>query len=353
MKLILNAKADLNIKDKNEKTPIFYSCEKGHTESIGLLLKNKASLNVQDVRKKSVFHHLQFHQKYQVLELLINENFDVNMIDDDGNNMLINECRKKGPNMQLIQTLLKKKADPNHKNKLNNSSITYAQMYKDKQLLKLFGVELIEEPPKEKKLNPPTKTKIAPKPGMKTVDLESIADDLSNILVDLGKGMSNEEKKDKPKASPFFQKTAPRKESPKPPKIEDKNQPEDSLDIAANNIHMINKALNELKRDTPTLNHGETPSCNPSLIKDNTPLVESLNEKLFHYASELDIQNCSYYLSTGASVNFQDGDGNTCLHILCSHHKMPSIKLIDLFLSGGSNLYITNKQNRFHYNCFF
>lgn len=80
-KLVDNG-SDVNFKDEKNHTVLYHTVDLAHTEIVEYLVKNKAIVDF-DMLFLAVST-----QKHSVLEVFIENGVDVNMVDEDGNNVL-------------------------------------------------------------------------------------------------------------------------------------------------------------------------------------------------------------------------------------------------------------------------
>lgn len=149
--LLRKHKANLNHKDNQGKSPLFYTT---NPEIIQWLHKNGANINLTDNNKQTVLHHnisennfnisnlllklkadpniydkynlppLYYAKSMKTTELLLQNNANPNVITPQGSTLLHNNVRNK--NEKLVELFLKYKADPNIEDKDKKFPLDYA-----------------------------------------------------------------------------------------------------------------------------------------------------------------------------------------------------------------------------------
>ena len=79
---LVNQKADINARDKNDLTPLHYAAEKGHLSVVEYLVNQKADLNAQasGYQSGTPLHLAVNNGHLSVVEYLVNQNADINAI---------------------------------------------------------------------------------------------------------------------------------------------------------------------------------------------------------------------------------------------------------------------------------
>lgn len=94
-KLLITAKANLNIQDRNGDTALICAAEHGHPAIIKILIEAKANLDIQNQEGKTALISGVSNQAYpEITEMLIKAGADVNVLDNMGQTALIEACRQ-------------------------------------------------------------------------------------------------------------------------------------------------------------------------------------------------------------------------------------------------------------------
>ena len=133
-KLLIEAGADVNIKDTFQKAPLHYVKPK---ETIQLLLDAGADLNIQDYCGKTPLHYV---KPKETIQLLLDAGADLNIQDCCGNTPLHNIDEvyyiDKSQSQLKLKLLLDAGADLNLKNNKGETPIDYYNLY-NKHLLQI------------------------------------------------------------------------------------------------------------------------------------------------------------------------------------------------------------------------
>ena len=93
-KLIKNSNIDF--KDKNHKSAIFYAVENDNLEILDLLIDNGANVYIKDDRGLTIFHYAILYENSNLIDFLINRkklNFDVEKVREEVKDIEINDDR--------------------------------------------------------------------------------------------------------------------------------------------------------------------------------------------------------------------------------------------------------------------
>jgi len=119
--LLIHNRADLNAKDKDGKTPLHYAVDKNNKELTELLLDMGAHINVKNNNSFTPLHAATLSlAKKEIVELLINRGADMNVQDKFGNTPLHTAIFW---TKEVAQLLIDKRANVNIQNKKGNTPI--------------------------------------------------------------------------------------------------------------------------------------------------------------------------------------------------------------------------------------
>ena len=113
MTLLLDAGADVNVKDDSGWTPLYHAASEGHTEIAKLLLDAGADVNVKDDSGWTPLHHTASGGLTEIAKLLLDAGADVNVKDDSGWTPLYHTAS--GGHTEIATLLLDAGADVNVK----------------------------------------------------------------------------------------------------------------------------------------------------------------------------------------------------------------------------------------------
>jgi ankyrin repeat protein len=119
--VLINAKADLNIKDKMGYTPISYSNDQRIAR---LLIQHDADLSITLHGKQTILHHAIVMQEEEVVKLLIEKGVDIDLADDEGRTPI--SLSAEMGQVEIVKILLAKGANPNNEDKFGMKPIHYA-----------------------------------------------------------------------------------------------------------------------------------------------------------------------------------------------------------------------------------
>lgn len=133
IKKILSKDADINITDDNGRTPVYYAVMKGDRETLELLLKKNANVNMAGKSYTPLFLSL-MNKDNEILQMLIEAGADVNKSCHDGYRrlsplrMAIGDLAIPGkePNIEAVKILIKAGADIEWKDKYGEAELMYA-----------------------------------------------------------------------------------------------------------------------------------------------------------------------------------------------------------------------------------
>lgn len=114
--LLLEHKADPNIRIYGDEAPIFYAVVRGNIPLITSLLNHKANLDIQNCAGKTVLYHSVKARDEQLVRLLLEHEANPNIPDDYGDTPLFYTG-----NAKIFKLLLEHNADINLKNNAGDS----------------------------------------------------------------------------------------------------------------------------------------------------------------------------------------------------------------------------------------
>ena len=114
--LLLENKADPNIRIYGEEVPMFYAVVRGNIQLITSLLNHRANLDIQNCAGKTVLHKSVISKNQEVVKLLLDNKANPNIPDDYGDTPLFYTG-----NAEIFTLLLEYKADIDLKNNLGDS----------------------------------------------------------------------------------------------------------------------------------------------------------------------------------------------------------------------------------------
>jgi ankyrin repeat protein len=134
----------LNDKDHQGCTALNYACnpdfflsnstvrsfglpDSSNANIILLLLKNGASVNVNDSRNRTVLHYAVSKSSYNYIKLLLDHGANINAVSDFGKTVL-HEAFEEGisPNVEMIKLLLNRGVDANKRDNNQKTALDYA-----------------------------------------------------------------------------------------------------------------------------------------------------------------------------------------------------------------------------------
>jgi len=113
VKLLLEAKADVNAPYKEGITPLYIASELGHTEIVKLLLEAKADVNVADKNGATMLYMATAKNHTEIVKLLLEAKADVNAPYKDDITPLLIACTE--GNVEIVKLLLAAGANVNAK----------------------------------------------------------------------------------------------------------------------------------------------------------------------------------------------------------------------------------------------
>lgn len=79
VQLLLDAGADVNVKDYYYGTPLYAAARQGHSDTVKLLLNAKADVNAKDLHLRTALHAAVFQGNSEIVKLLLNAGADVHV----------------------------------------------------------------------------------------------------------------------------------------------------------------------------------------------------------------------------------------------------------------------------------
>ncbi|MGA2222165.1 MAG: ankyrin repeat domain-containing protein [Verrucomicrobiia bacterium] len=112
--LLLNHKADINVKNKRDETPLFIAARKGDQDIVELLLNNHADVNTKTKEGRTPLFEAACKGLKDIVKLLLDNKADVNASEVNGWTPL-HSAVSMSANKDVVELLLIHKADSNAK----------------------------------------------------------------------------------------------------------------------------------------------------------------------------------------------------------------------------------------------
>lgn len=126
---LLRGGADINLKDKQSNSALFYAARNGNLDAVKLLLENGASINSAN-RAGITPLYISIHRLHpNVAQYLIERGADITTLDSQGGTILMEAATHKFP--ELVQLLLSRNVDVNSVDSKGNTALLKAA-YADK-----------------------------------------------------------------------------------------------------------------------------------------------------------------------------------------------------------------------------
>jgi ankyrin repeat protein len=132
IKILLDKKADVNLKDKENKTVYIISKERSLNNISKLLLEFGAKEEIFSLDPPSLVQAL-MNKEYEQAKIMINNGIEINFLSGEFSPLM---CSIE--NVEIMKLLLEKGADVNLKNKMNMTALTMAVMSNKADAVKLL-----------------------------------------------------------------------------------------------------------------------------------------------------------------------------------------------------------------------
>ena len=109
--------ADINIQDKDKRTPLIHAVIDNQIEMVRLLIYNGAKINIQDSLGYTALHYAAQNYLVDICKILSENNAIVDIQDNYGNTPLFRAVFNSNERGDIIKLLLMYNADMNLKNK--------------------------------------------------------------------------------------------------------------------------------------------------------------------------------------------------------------------------------------------
>ena len=289
IKYLLYHGADVNLKDKNEKTVLMRSIlhRKHYIDYVKILVENGADLNSQDKNGRTVLMDTVSSEKFTIMTYLLENNVDINLRDNYGETVLMHAIKKN--KFHIIKYLVDKGVDINLGNKKGSTPLILAMRIKNLDVIKYL-------------IDHGANVNLRYKKTGKTLLIDAI--NLKNIsIVEL-----------------FIEKGS---------------------DINNQDINGETPLMYAIKRQNLEIIEYLLKGSNTDLIDINkrTALmyaVETQNLDIIRYF----IKYLKDYQEEGSVINFQDNNGKTALMYAA---KMQNLDIINYLLKKGANINLQNK----------
>jgi uncharacterized protein len=124
---LLAENENIEIKDKDGRTPLLYAVIKDSIPIVTVLLDHGADINVQDKLGWSALHFASQNQSIEMTKLLIQHGSIIDAVDAYGNTSLARATFTSRGRGEVIQLLLEAGADKEKKNNYGNSPLDLAK----------------------------------------------------------------------------------------------------------------------------------------------------------------------------------------------------------------------------------
>jgi len=240
VKILLSNGANINQKNKHDKTALMYALSNGldsviDEECIKLLLSNGANLEDKDTSGyTALFYAINYNSPYKIIELLLKNGANLTQLNNKGETPLIDASQNrrldiikllfdygakitintqdyqgitalfieaKNNNYNIVKFLLDKGADPSIKDIVNQTALQYTTDPKIQELLKKKMKEMITKKIEEQKQNSEmiTKKLEEQKQNSEIIAQQLIEEEESNKRLEEAKKTKNKNKKKKAK----------------------------------------------------------------------------------------------------------------------------------------------------------
>lgn len=119
--------ANINIQDKDKRTPLIQAVIDNKIEMARLLIQNGADINIQDLLGYTALHYAAQNFSVEICKLLIESNAIIDVQDNYGNTPLFRAVFSSNGRGDIIRLLLLYNADMNLKNKSGISPLQLAK----------------------------------------------------------------------------------------------------------------------------------------------------------------------------------------------------------------------------------
>lgn len=142
VEILLNAKADVNAKNRDDCTTIFLAAKSASLEVIRTLISQRADVNIPNKNgDTALMNALQNNEKAKVIKALLDAGANVNATNNDGSTALI--LAAKNETVEIIEMLVNKGANVNAKNNRGETPLLQVASTADKcnervKIAKLF-----------------------------------------------------------------------------------------------------------------------------------------------------------------------------------------------------------------------
>lgn len=134
--LLLSKGADINAKNRNRKTPLFWAIRQENEEAIIVLLDNGAKIDALDIDGISPLHDAVFYESLPVIEILLNRGSQIDTRDFREQTPLHFAAQKQ--NVDLGALLIKKGAEIHARDFLGNTPLHHATSFRSIAMARLL-----------------------------------------------------------------------------------------------------------------------------------------------------------------------------------------------------------------------
>jgi len=128
----------INLKDKDQRTLLFYAIIENKIVFFDYLLENKTFINIVDRHGYSPLHYAINEYRVDMVKRLIDRGANIEMFDSYGNNVLARAVLTSKGRGDIIKFLLEKSANPNIPNYKGYTAIDMAKIIGNIDIIDIF-----------------------------------------------------------------------------------------------------------------------------------------------------------------------------------------------------------------------
>ena len=135
-RMVLDENVDIEARDKDNRTPLWYASRNGHEKVVQLLLKNGADVEAKDDYGRTPLWYASGSGHEKVVQLLLENGADIEVRDEDGRTPLWYAFS--GGHEKVVQLLLKNGADVEAKDNYSRTPLWYTSGSKHEKVVQLL-----------------------------------------------------------------------------------------------------------------------------------------------------------------------------------------------------------------------